>query len=118
MDGAFLRRLRTSRGLSQPELAAVSGIDQPNISAIENGRRVPSVETLNRLVVACGYELAAVAGDRIVHLPLPRVGWFPDDDLPPPHPDDPPDEAPTVTADTPMADRVRAIAAVLDASSP
>ncbi len=103
--------------MTQGELAAVSGISQPNISAIENDRRMPAVDTLNRLVVACGYELAAVAGDRAVYAPLPIVGWFPDEDLPPALPDDPGDEQPTVGPDTPIADRVRIVTAVLEAST-
>ncbi len=104
--------------MSQAELAQVSGVSQPNISAIENNRRLPSADTLNRLVVSCGYELAAVAGERAVYAPLPTVGWFPDEDLPPPSPDDPRDEQPTVGPGTPLADRVRIVTAVLEASTP
>lgn len=115
--GSFVRAVRESRGLSQKDLAGISGVSQPNLSAIENGRRSPSADTLNRLVVSCGYELAAVAGERIVHCPLPRGGWFPDDDLPPRLPDDPPDEEPSVTPATPMAERVRVVTAVLEAAA-
>lgn len=118
MYGSMVRRVRASRGLSQAELADISGISQPNISAIENDRRQPSADTLNRLVVACGYELAAVAGERAVFAPLPKAGWFPDEDLPPALPDDPAHEPPTVGPDTPMAERVRIITAVLEASTP
>jgi transcriptional regulator with XRE-family HTH domain len=118
MYGKFVRAVRESRGISQEVLAGISGIDQPNISAIERDRRLPSLETLNRLVVACGYELAAVAGERVIPVPVPQVGWFPDEDLPEPHPDDPVDEPPTVTAATPIEERVRVIHAVLDASVP
>lgn len=117
MYGSFVRDVRESRGLSQKDLAEISGISQPNISAIENGRRSPSADTLNRLLVACGYELAAVAGERVIHCPLPRNEWFPDDDLPPRLPDDPPDEEPSVTPDTPMPERVRVITAVLEAAT-
>ena len=104
--------------MSQAELARISGVSQPNISAIEHNRRLPSADTLNRLVVSCGYELAAVAGDRVIYAPLPTVGWFPDEDLPPVLPDDPIDEPPTVGPDTPLADRVRIVTAVLEASFP
>ena len=117
MFGTMVRQVRESRGLSQAELAQVSGVDQPNISAIENDRRAPSAETLNRLLVACGYELAAVAGDRRVYAPLPAIGWFPDEDLPPALPDDPADEPPTIPADISVAERSRIITAVLDAVS-
>ncbi len=70
MYGALLQRIRTERGLTQRELAEVSGVDQPNISAIENDRRVPTIDTYARLLLACGYELAASAGDRVELVPL------------------------------------------------
>lgn len=117
MYGRFIREVRESRRLSQREVAEVSGITQSNISAFENDRRVPSADTLNRLLVACGYELAAVAGEQIVFCNLPRIGWFPDEDLPPRLPDDPPDEEPSVDADTPMETRVQVITAVLEAAT-
>lgn len=113
MYGAFIRELRESRGLSQTELASASGVRQPNISAIEQDRRVPSAVTLHRLVAACGYELGAVAGAAATHLPPPRVGWFDDDGLPPRLPDDPPDEPPTVTATTSAIERNRILVALL-----
>jgi len=116
MYGAFIRSLRTARGMSQSDLAEVSGIPQPNISAIERDRRLPSIDSLNRLIVACGFELAAVAGEKVVHCPLPEVGWFPDEGLPGPEPGDPGDEAPVVGRDTPMEERVRVVTAVLEAA--
>ncbi len=112
--GAFIRQLRESRGLSQETLAEVAGISQPNLSAYERDRRVPTADTLNRIVVACGYELAAAAGGRTIFCPLPVAYRFPDDDLPPADPGDPGDEPPTVTAETPIGERVRAIMAVLE----
>lgn len=44
--------LRKQAGLSQTRLAELSGISQPNISAIEAGRRAPRPETLSRLIAA------------------------------------------------------------------
>jgi transcriptional regulator with XRE-family HTH domain len=72
MYGAVLRRARTERGLTQLELSAIAGIEQPNISAIENDRRMPSAETLHRLLLACGFELVAAAGPRVVPIPAPE----------------------------------------------
>jgi transcriptional regulator with XRE-family HTH domain len=106
MYGAVVRHARTARGLTQRDLAGISGIQQSNISAVENERRMPTVETLHRLLAACGYELVATAGPRV--LAFPPVGVDPDE-LP-----ETPAEAPSITADTPMAVRVRAINAVLD----
>jgi transcriptional regulator with XRE-family HTH domain len=112
--GDFIRDVRHSRGISQDELAQVARISQPNLSAYECGRRVPTADTLNKILVACGYELAASSGERVIYCPLPVAGWFPDEDLPPPLAGDPGDEAPSVTPDTPMAERVSAIIAVLE----
>ncbi|KZC95278.1 XRE family transcriptional regulator [Clavibacter tessellarius] len=47
--GEELRRLRREMALSQRELAARTGVPQPNIAAYESGRRQPSPETLERL---------------------------------------------------------------------
>jgi len=47
--GEELRRLRREMAMSQRELAARTGIPQPNIAAYESGRRQPSAETLERL---------------------------------------------------------------------
>ena len=116
MYGDFIRSLRIARGMSQNDLAEESGIPQPKISAIKRGRRPPSIDSLNRLLVACGFELAAVAGEKVIHCPLPEVGWFPDEGLPGPEPDDPGDETPVVGPDTPMEQRVRVITAVLEAA--
>ncbi|MCX7619500.1 MAG: helix-turn-helix domain-containing protein [Acidimicrobiales bacterium] len=118
MYGQFLRRVRESRGLTQAELSEISGVSQPNISAFENDRRTPTIDTLNRLLVACGYELAAVAGRRMIVAPLPRAGWFPDETLPLPLPDDPPDERSVIGPNSSLEDRVKAITAVLEASLP
>jgi transcriptional regulator with XRE-family HTH domain len=116
--GAFLREIRESRHLSQAELAAIVGISQPNLSAYERDRRVPTLETLNRLVVACGYVLVAQAGASSVACPLPRVGWFPDDHDPPALADDPGEEPPLVDAFTSASDRADLVTAVLELAGP
>lgn len=117
MYSRFVREVRESRRLSQREVSEVSGITQSNISAFENNRRVPSADSLNRILVACGYEMAAVAGEQNIFCDLPRIGWFPDEDLPPRLPDDPPDEEPSVDVDTPIETRVQVITAVLEAAT-
>jgi len=114
MYGTFVRHVRESRGLSQSELAEVAGVSQPNLSAIENDRRLPSAATLNRIVVACGYELAAVAGDRAIYCDLPRLGWFPDEDNPGPVDGDPIDEQPVLGPDATIEERLAVFEAVLE----
>jgi predicted nucleotidyltransferase len=50
--GEDLRRRRHDAALSQRELAALTGVPQPNIAAYESGRRQPSAETVSRLGAA------------------------------------------------------------------
>ncbi|MGI9033745.1 MAG: helix-turn-helix domain-containing protein [Acidimicrobiales bacterium] len=116
MYGTFVRAVREARALTQKELADISGVRQSNISAIESGRRVPSADTLNRLLVACGFEITATAGNRRVYCPLPRGDWFPDEDLPARLPQDPPDEPSGLASTTSMEERVRVITSLLDAA--
>ena len=71
MYGAFIRRARVSRDLTQVELARIVGIEQPNLSAYENDRQMPSADVLNRILVGCGYILEATAGARRLVCPLP-----------------------------------------------
>jgi transcriptional regulator with XRE-family HTH domain len=71
MYGAFIRRARVSRGLTQVELARMVGIEQPNVSAYENDRQMPSADVLNRILTACGYLLEATAGERRLVCPPP-----------------------------------------------
>jgi transcriptional regulator with XRE-family HTH domain len=114
MYGAFLRQVRESRGMSQGELAEVSGIGQPNISAYENDRRTPSLDVFNRLLVSCGYELAAHGGSSVLFAPFPKgAGGYPFDDLPPRLPDDPPDEPPAVGPEASPEQRADAIVQVV-----
>ena len=49
---------RRSRGVSQVHLAQTSGHHAANISAIESGRRIPRVDTLERLLRTSGARLA------------------------------------------------------------
>lgn len=116
MYGAFVKAVREARGLTQHDLALVSGVGQSNISAIENGRRIPSADTLNRLLAGCGFELTATAGERTIFCALPSGGTFPaEDPTGGPLPGDPPDERPTVAAGASPAERARMVTAVLDA---
>jgi transcriptional regulator with XRE-family HTH domain len=69
MYGTVLREARELRGLTQTQLAEISGIEQSNISAIENGRRHPSAATLHQLLLSCGFELRATAGELVVRFP-------------------------------------------------
>ena len=52
-----LIRARREAGLTQKELAEKTGIQQTNLSRIENGNGNPSVMTLNRIAQGLGKKL-------------------------------------------------------------
>jgi transcriptional regulator with XRE-family HTH domain len=56
----LLRSARLSRRLTQRELARRTGVAQPTIARIESGRANPRLETLSRLLEACGHTIEAV----------------------------------------------------------
>ncbi|MBI4259916.1 MAG: helix-turn-helix transcriptional regulator [Actinobacteria bacterium] len=61
MDAArILFGARRRAGFTQRELSRRAGIPQSTISRIERGQISPKLETLARLVRACGMELEAV----------------------------------------------------------
>jgi transcriptional regulator with XRE-family HTH domain len=55
------RQARKAAGLTMAELADLAGTSKPTVSRYENGLVDPGVETLNRLLQACGRELRAVS---------------------------------------------------------
>ncbi len=65
--GRTLLQARRRAGLSQRQLAAATGVAQPTIARIERGAEVPRVDTLDRLLRACGEALEALplAGEGI-----------------------------------------------------
>lgn len=58
----LLRSSRLTSGISQGDLAARAHTSQPEISSIESGRRVPTVDTLERLLRQTGHRLIAIPG--------------------------------------------------------
>jgi transcriptional regulator with XRE-family HTH domain len=60
MDTALtLRRARRRADLTQRELAALTGVAQPTVARIERGHENPRVETIEKLLRACGWRLDA-----------------------------------------------------------
>ena len=64
--GENIRKIRTSAGISQEELAVRMGVDQGYISSLEAGKRNPTVVTLWHAAVALG-----VNPDRFLRLKAP-----------------------------------------------
>lgn len=56
---ALVRAARLSAGLTQSELAAAVGLNQPNLANIEAGRRSVSPELLERILEAAGHRPSA-----------------------------------------------------------
>jgi transcriptional regulator with XRE-family HTH domain len=52
--GRRIRRVRTKQGLTQEELAHRAELDYSYINQIENGRRNPSVQAIDRIARALG----------------------------------------------------------------
>ncbi len=65
--GNLIRRTREAGGRTQQWLSEVSGVDQADISKIECGYRMPTIETLTRLAHALDMqirvEMTTVAAD-------------------------------------------------------
>ena len=56
MDAStLLQRARTRAGLSLRELARRAGTSHATLSAYEHGRKIPTVETLDRILRAAGF---------------------------------------------------------------
>ncbi len=56
----LIRAARLAAGTTQREFAAALGIAQPNLAAIESGKRVVSAERLAQLLEAAGYRPSVV----------------------------------------------------------
>jgi len=50
--GEQFKKIRAEKGLSQPELAELAGIEQSYLSKLENGKSLPSSDVLRKLVSA------------------------------------------------------------------
>jgi transcriptional regulator with XRE-family HTH domain len=61
MDAArVLRQARRRAGLTQRELASRAGVPQSRVAKIESGVIIPRVDTLDRLLEACGEGLESL----------------------------------------------------------
>lgn len=57
---ADIAELRRSKGISQHELAKMTGIQQPVIARMEKGTTNPRLDTVIKIVEALDYELKIV----------------------------------------------------------
>lgn len=61
--GEKLRRLRTEKNLTQPELAEATSIEQSYLSKLENGKSLPSNDVLNKILDVFGLEVGDLVDD-------------------------------------------------------
>ena len=54
---ANLRATRKERGISQEELAAMAGLHRTYVGAIERGERNVSIDNIERLAAALGFDV-------------------------------------------------------------
>jgi len=61
ISGSTLRTLRRRAGLTQAQVAAVTGIPVTVLSAYERGRRQPGVDAAARVIAALGFRVEFVS---------------------------------------------------------
>ena len=72
--GTTIRSARRRAGLSQHQLATRAGTSQATVSAYENGRKEPTVETFNRLLAAAASRLVVEPAERpVVQVPAAQL---------------------------------------------
>ena len=60
MTVTLLEQARREAGLTQAQLAELAGTSHPTLSAYERGRKVPRLDTVERVLAKTGHELALV----------------------------------------------------------
>ncbi len=58
--GQVIARFRREKGLTQEVLSGLADLGRTHLSAIENGERKPTLETLYRLSGALGVSMSAI----------------------------------------------------------
>ena len=61
--GSQLASIRRKRGLTQEQLAELSGLNRVNIAKIENGRYNVSIDILNKICKVLGAQLSINSED-------------------------------------------------------
>jgi len=58
--GNKIREVRKRKNISQNQLAEMLGTTQPALAAIESNKRMPKIETLERIAAALGVDILAL----------------------------------------------------------
>ncbi|HEY3248122.1 MAG TPA: helix-turn-helix transcriptional regulator [bacterium] len=72
--GRRIRELRQAKGLTANELARRSGVLRPNVSRLEGGKHVPTIDTLERIARALHVSLVELLPPQKVREDLPARG--------------------------------------------
>jgi len=73
--GGKVREWRTRKGLSITELAERAGLKRPNLSRLEYGQHLPSLETLERVAEALDLPVAELVVENRTLWPADRRPW-------------------------------------------
>jgi transcriptional regulator with XRE-family HTH domain len=71
--GVRIRQQRVVRSVTQRDLCEAVGITENFLSLIENGRRLPSFETLSRIAAYLDMEAASIGFSEPVRIELKRL---------------------------------------------
>ena len=58
--GEMIKTQRLERGLSLRKVSDLTGISSAALSRLESGKRIPSVESFNKVMTALGAELLVI----------------------------------------------------------
>lgn len=58
--GEKIKKLRKEKGLTQEKLAELAKIDPKSVIQIENGKRNPTLKTINKIVIALKVHLSDI----------------------------------------------------------
>lgn len=72
--GKRIREVREAKGLTAHELARRSGVLRPNVSRLEGGKHVPTIDTLERIAQALHVSLVDLLPPQQVREGLPARG--------------------------------------------
>ena len=80
--GGRIRELREAKGLTITEVAQRAGMERPNLSRLEHGRHLPSLDTLERLAEALEVPVAALLARRDAEWKAAPMPVEPDSPMP------------------------------------
>ena len=78
--GEKLKQIRLEKGLSQPDLANATGIEQSYLSKLENDKSLPSNDVFRKILLALQIDIESLISDESLKQDLSRLRQIPDID--------------------------------------